>query len=77
MLNQNLLNQSVIGTYIEKQKIVDVALKLGQYMYVVKSQIYPEIQMHSKKVMKTFSIVIEQVLIEIDVKITNKLNQIC
>jgi hypothetical protein len=43
MINQNLLSQCIIGTQFEKKKIPQVAAKLGQYMYVLKSQSFPEI----------------------------------
>jgi hypothetical protein len=46
MINQNLLNQSIIGTHFEKSKINEVSTKLGQYMYVLKSQSFPEVSQH-------------------------------
>mgnify|MGYP006096795011 CR=1 FL=1 len=38
MMNQNLLVASVKGTYFEPEKLKEISQKLGQYMFVLKSQ---------------------------------------
>ena len=66
-----------MGTYIEIRKIREVSTKLGQYMYVLKCQSYPEIQQQPQQVMKTFSLAIEQILTEFDSKLNQLISKIC
>ena len=75
LLNQKTISQALIGGYFDQSKFKDVAVKLGQYLYVVHSQ-HREMHERPQAVMARYGRVIEQVLREYDSRLNNNLSSL-
>lgn len=70
--NQQMLDATmVIGTHFELQKIKEISLKLGQYVFVLLAQKINFSNQKIQEVMKANARAIEAALVEYDKRITN------